>query len=406
MNLSKILYRFFSISGLFLGALLIFFALAELASRLVLEKPQSIEMQGLSQIALPDPGGEKQEAVSRGLAGYAIYEWSASKTGIRTKKNARVVIKRHTLSKQDIELSTNALGYRYGDLRKKKGSDFRILFLGDSIIFADYAPATETIPAHMESHLRSRDQTRQNIQVINAGGNGGELEGELAVLVETGLAVEPDVVLIGLYLNDANSSYFVKAAQYSKWIRWSYFLTHVLNRFQYLTVIMENRERIQKQDDAMGEFISRNPVSDEASWEHSREGFNNEIVNAFGDWGYAWTDEAWMKIESTAKLLEHVSEEHDIELIFVMFPVRQQVQSKILRDEPQKKFQAVMKRLGIKHLDLLPVLRSKYQEDGVNVFYDHCHYRPEGNAFIADTISRFLIETSDRLQWLRTASTK
>jgi hypothetical protein len=156
----------------------------------------------------------------------------------------------------------------------------------------------------------------------------------------------------------------------------------------------------------MDEFASRNPVSDEASWENSREGFNNEIVNAFGDWGYAWTNEAWMKIESTAKLLEHVAAEHDIELFFIMFPVRQQVQSKILRDEPQKKFQAMMRRLGIKHLDLLPVLRSKYQEDGVNVFYDHCHYRPEGNAFIADTVSRFLIEESDRLQWLRAASTK
>ncbi len=385
---------------------MIFFVLAELASRLVLEKPQSIEIQGISQMPLPDPGGEKQQAVARGLAGSAIYTWPASKTGIRLKRNVRVVIKNHQLSKQDIELSTNALGFRYGDLRKKKSSDFRILFLGDSIIFADYAPATETIPAHIESHLRSRDQSRQNIQVINAGGNGGELEGEFAVLVETGLAVEPDVVLIGLYLNDANSSYFVKAAQYPTWIRWSQLLTHVLNRFQYLAVIMENRERIQKQDDAMDEFVSKNPVLDGASWEDSWEGFNNEIISAFGDWGYAWTDEAWTKIGSTAKLLEQVADEHDIELIFVMFPVRQQVQSEILRDEPQKKFQAMMRRLGIKHLDLLPVLRSKYQEDGVNVFYDHCHYRPEGNAFIADTVSRFVIEESDRLQWLRAASTK
>jgi hypothetical protein len=230
--------RLLSVIGLSVGALLIFFALAEIASRLVLEKPQSMEIRGVSQMALPDLGGEKQEAVARGLAGYAIYEWSGSKTGIRLKKNMRVVIKNHDLTKKDIELSTNALGYRYGDLRKKTSNDFRILVLGDSIIFSDYAPATETIPGHMESHLRSRDQTHQNIQVINAGGNGGELEGEFAVLVETGLSVEPDVVLVGLYLNDANSSYFVNAAQYPLWVRWSHFLTFVLNRFKYLTVIL------------------------------------------------------------------------------------------------------------------------------------------------------------------------
>jgi hypothetical protein len=168
---------------------------------------------------------------------------------------------------------------------------------------------------------------------------------------------------------------------------------------------MENRERIQEQDDAIEEFTSRNPVL-KKDWKDSREGFNARIVGAFGDWGYAWTDEAWTKMESTVKLFEHVAEQHDIELIFVMFPVRQQVQSNILRDEPQKKFRAMMQRLGVKHLDLLPALRSKYQEDGVNVFYDHCHYRAEGNAFIADTVSRFLIEASDRLQWLRAASTK
>jgi hypothetical protein len=386
------------------GALLIFFALAEIASRVVLEKPQSMEIRGVSQMALPDLGGEKQEAVARGLAGYAIYEWSGSKTGIRLKKNMRVVIKNHDLTKKDIELSTNALGYRYGDLRKKTSNDFRILVLGDSIIFSDYAPATETIPAHMESHLRSRDQTHQNIQVINAGGNGGELEGEFAVLVETGLSVEPDVVLVGLYLNDANSSYFVNAAQYPLWVRWSHFLTYVLNRLQYLTVIMENRERLLEQDAAMDEFTSKNPVLDGASWKDSQEGFNNEIVSAFGDWGYAWTDEAWTKIESTAKLLKHVAYEHDIELIFVLFPVSQQVQSDIYRNEPQRKFQATMQRLGIKHLDLLPALRSKFQDDGNDVFYDHCHYRPEGNAFIADTITRFLISESDRLQWLESAS--
>jgi hypothetical protein len=102
-------------------------------------------------------------------------------------------------------------------------------------------------------------------------------------------------------------------------------------------------------------------------------------------------------MEGTVKLLEHVAEEHDIELMFVMFPVRQQVQSKILRDEPQKKFHTMMQRLRIKHLDLLPALRSKYQEDGIDVFYDHCHYRAEGNAFIGDTVSHFLIEMSDSL---------
>jgi hypothetical protein len=61
VNFSKSFYRLFSVIGLSVAALLIFFVLAELASRLALEKPQSIEIQGLSPMDLPDSGGEKQE---------------------------------------------------------------------------------------------------------------------------------------------------------------------------------------------------------------------------------------------------------------------------------------------------------------------------------------------------------
>ena len=50
-----------------------------------------------------------------------------------------------------------------------------------------------------------------------------------------------------------------------------------------------------------------------------------------------------------------------------------------------------MTELGLAHIDLLPLLREKYQRDGVNVFYDYCHYRPEGHAFFAEAVADFLL---------------
>ncbi len=50
-----------------------------------------------------------------------------------------------------------------------------------------------------------------------------------------------------------------------------------------------------------------------------------------------------------------------------------------------------MTRLGVAHIDLLPVLREKYQRDGVNVYYDHCHYRPAGHEYFAKPVADFLL---------------
>jgi hypothetical protein len=60
-------------------------------------------------------------------------------------------------------------------------------------------------------------------------------------------------------------------------------------------------------------------------------------------------------------------------------------------DEPQRDFGRHMKELGVAYIDLLPLLREKYQRDGVNVFYDHCHYRSEGHEFFTKAVADFLL---------------
>jgi hypothetical protein len=51
-----------------------------------------------------------------------------------------------------------------------------------------------------------------------------------------------------------------------------------------------------------------------------------------------------------------------------------------------------MRKLGIPHYDVLPGLREKYQQDQVKMFFDHCHYTEEGNAFLGKKIADFLVE--------------
>jgi len=42
-------------------------------------------------------------------------------------------------------------------------------------------------------------------------------------------------------------------------------------------------------------------------------------------------------------------------------------------------------------VDLLPLLREKYEQDGADVFYDHCRYGSEGDEYFAKAVADFLL---------------
>jgi hypothetical protein len=89
--------------------------------------------------------------------------------------------------------------------------------------------------------------------------------------------------------------------------------------------------------------------------------------------------------------MKQVGNERGFRVAVMLLPVRHQVQSELLVDEPQQEFELQMTELGLAHIDLLPLLREKYEQDGVNVFYDHCHYRPEGYEYFSKFVAEFLM---------------
>ncbi|MBW2493136.1 MAG: hypothetical protein JRE43_00150 [Deltaproteobacteria bacterium] len=141
---------------------------------------------------------------------------------------------------------------------------------------------------------------------------------------------------------------------------------------------------------ARDEFLATNPGA-KGDWRTNEEAFNALIAEHMGRWGYAWSDEFWTIITPLLELMKRVGSEEGFRLAVILFPVDYQVKSELLVNQPQQNFARIMTELGIPHLDLLPLLRNQYQRDGVNLFYDHCHYRPEGNEFLARPVADFLL---------------
>lgn len=320
-------------------------------------------------------------------------------TGVRLKRKVKGIVKNHHLSHSDIEISINSLGFRHNELGEKREDDFRILVLGDSITFGDFVPHKQTYPSFIEKYLRKIAPPvlkKKNIEVINAGVGAIDLQNEFAILMETGLSVDPDIVLVGLYLNDAYQSPTLKVSRLPTLFRKSRLLRFVFNCVDKLRGVYYLHEWEKTTDKALKyerkKFLQSHKVKKGAlEWDNEKE-FNWHIYHAFYDWGYAWTERFWDKILPIIDMMKEVSEDHRFKLVVVLLPVRHQIDSKILKNEPQRRFITEMTKRKIANLDLLPGLRKKYKKDHVNMLFDDCYYRDIGNKFIGKIIANFLIE--------------
>ncbi|HZP42485.1 MAG TPA: GDSL-type esterase/lipase family protein [Candidatus Binatia bacterium] len=122
--------------------------------------------------------------------------------------NARTVLVRPEFR---IPVRTNAAGFRGGPLPGPKAPGvFRIVALGDSFTWGYGVRARQAYPARLaarlDAALRARGR-RRRVEVVNLGVPGAGPLDYLWHLEHTGLALHPDLVLVGLFANDVNDLY-------------------------------------------------------------------------------------------------------------------------------------------------------------------------------------------------------
>lgn len=362
-----------------IAALLVSLVVCELVSRVMLP-PQRIVDTTVTSTApstgavehIEDPSGK----IDR------LLDWSGPR-GVRLNPNRSVLIKDHFLSHQDVLIETNSLGLRYRDLDPKEQHEFRVLMLGDSITFGDYVNQMDSLPGQIESSLRD---SHGFVKVINAGLPGANTNNEYSHYLELREPVQPDLVLVAVYLNDVHdSSRFYVRALPSPW-RESRFLGWLIGRLHIFDQMarpvapggigLDWRENFR----AGRDLKSGNML-------HSREGFDYEIYNAFMDFGLAWNSESWPIQKEIFRTFADTVRQDGQRLVLTLLPVHMQVMGTVGDRYPQEQFLMMCKELALECLDLLPPLqqafRAKPDED---IYYDHCHMTPYGNRIAAKAL--------------------
>lgn len=362
----------------------------EIFLRVFFPPPLQVEVRHIRQ-----PGEmDEKKMLSRGGQLFMVTE-----TGRRLRPNSVAILTNHVSRNKKIVIRTNSLGYRNPEIKAKTKP--RVLFLGDSITFADTVNEENTFVRRVEVLAETRSFP---LETINAGIGAVGLETYWNILLETGLSVKPDLVVVGLYLNDFQSSRMVPLFQPPRFLQWSWTVNYLLYVFsKQLTNFTQDK-------DAWDDHMPRIPKKTLSEWvrfvdccfeqleqagSHHSD-FKDLIKIHIHDWGGAWSEGAWNKMKSVLKKMHEKLKEENIRLGVLLFPVRQQVELEWVLNFPQRRAATIAQELGIPILDMLPYLREEWNDRKKPLFFDHCHYTPYGHKILSVEITQFVIDLLKR----------
>jgi lysophospholipase L1-like esterase len=93
----------------------------------------------------------------------------------------------------------NSWGFRDREYSLKKGNNYRVITIGDSITFGNSVPLSKTYAKQLERMFSDNDKS---IEVLNMGLGGFNANQAVSFLQEKGLKFSPDAVVYGFCLND------------------------------------------------------------------------------------------------------------------------------------------------------------------------------------------------------------
>jgi lysophospholipase L1-like esterase len=359
----------------------VFFAL-ELGARLLLPSPRTVE---ITNVAPLEAAPEEIKAVEQNSGIDSVFRWGPQ--GVRLHPNIRATIRNHSLSRQDVTIEVNSLGLRYPELGPRLPEEIRVLVLGDSITIGDYVSAAETYPGFLEA-MAERDG--RSIRFINAGLPGVSLSAEVYRYMELRDAVKPDLVVVGMYLNDSIDSHVLitegrhPVLHSFPVLRSSRFLSWIAARTAVAKSEVKQQSPMPELNlDAWREEFRAGRDLKPGDMFNDRASVDFEVYNAYRDFGLAWNPRSWELIARQLRALDEEVSSHGAKLGVFLLPVHFQVKGAVEDFRPQRSFTEMCQRLDISCLDILPALRQEWGVRRQELFYDHCHYRPYGNQVVA-----------------------
>lgn len=251
-------------------------------------------------------------------------------------------------------IKTNSLGFRDYEYSPHKDNDrMRLFIVGDSIVMGSQIPFEDIFAKRLEYLLGAK------FEVWNLGVSGYDSWKEAAVLKEKWIRYRPDIVFLAICLNDYDNSQvlywnnWLGRLEYrdnskAKYFNWLYFHSDFY-RFVYDRLYLIKR-KFQGRDMP----LQRLTLSEQQK-------------------------KQW---EKPLKDIVDTCRNNNIKIIFLVFPLRQQVDKYQVSEPFLNSFCAKHK---VPFIDMILYLRDEY-------FCDMLHLNKDGHQITAEVIKNFLFE--------------
>lgn len=254
-----------------------------------------------------------------------------------------------------------------GPAADRSASRFRVLILGDSVIFGRDNIVGRT------AEILGRDPGVAPIEFLNAGVPGYTNYQEVTYLKRYGVRFKPNLVGIVFVLNDLHR--FLHAPRFDGsavigdtfWdrapvVRHSLFLNWIFSRTRAAIGLIRVR------------------IANAYTFDHNP------------DFKPAWDDEAWNVVDSQIGEAAGLGRASGFRMFLAVVPFGEQLRADYLaRDvsyvtKPQRRLREICSRRAISYLDLMPLLDRRHLQS------DLIHLTNEGKAVVSHALANFLKE--------------
>ncbi len=306
-----------------------------------------------------------------------------------------------------VVVDINSLGLRGREVASKRSREFRIVGLGDTFTAALPVAVGDTYLKQLEKTIESASSSSTVVHAINAGIPGYNLEQESCLLAKLGEALDPDLVLVGLYVADDIREYGQEIGlpvPGKGFLQKKSYLYHGLRRAYH---------RIRGGGPGGADPDAPKMAAWKSTFERYGESPDDEQITRFVQLARRETpvyrsdgisDAEWSGTEMMLGEIRDRADKLGARTVIALVPTKRQILEnewaktvELLNlspgeydlDRPQRELVPILSRVGIPTIDLLPVFRSALSPDSL-YWTGYPHWTPVAHRLAAETIYEFL----------------
>jgi lysophospholipase L1-like esterase len=273
----------------------------------------------------------------------------------------------------------NSLGFRGPEVPEKSQTEYRILAIGDSMVYGQGLKDEQLMTTRLQNNLENL-RPLCHVRVINMGIRAYQTNQELALLKKVGLALKPDLVILFFYLNDFDSTNI--AGSYARYNKFDWYMFDLGGKSEGENLKAWNFRQLMRHSALIARLYNLY-----TSWA-DRDGTEKKLLNGEKE---VSLDRKISEIGGYIHEFGELAETHWFSFVLVAIPAAVQIGGCYPRARYQSELERFADHDKTPFLDLLPSFDRDYQITGSRhqIPFDG-HYDGRGNELMADTVGEYL----------------